>query len=129
MKKLISLTLITLLIACNTQKEDAAGLEYTRDELLILKDLKNLDEFEDAEIVVDEDHTHLKIYLENGKHINESNDFKNGIGKAAMKLVLNSIKDHSDFSQFTVIFVVEKEYDGTPMRSENPFPYQLEDLK
>ena len=116
MRKLIYLTLIAFLIACNSQKEDTARIEYTRDELLILQDLKNLVSFEDAEIVFEKDQTHLKVYLENGKHINESNDFKNGIGKAAMKLVLNSIEDTSQYSEFTVYFVVEREIESDSER-------------
>jgi len=71
----------------------------------------------------------LRVYLTNGEHLNASNSFKREIGEQAMKLVYNSIENKENYTRFTVYFVVEKEYGGEDMRSENPFPYKIEDLE
>ena len=138
MRRHIYLTMVTLLIGAtsylNKAEAQTSDLQFNRNVDELVSELKELDEFEDANIKTtaneseEETGRHLKIYLKNGKHLNESNSFKNQIGKEAMQLVLNSIENGSDFSDFTVYFVTEKEYGGMDMRSENPFPYTLKDF-
>ena len=152
MSKVIFLSAFILLIGCTgTPKQVEA--QFNRPQEEIIKDLKNLHDFEEVKILwtkneiddgssrdIDENikwtanqiddgvGRNLKVYLKNGKALPETNEEKAEIGKAAMQIVLNSIDNETDYEDFTVVFVHEAIYGGMDMTSENPFRFKLEEF-
>ena len=68
----------------------------------------------------------LLIQLLNG---NTSEANRNEIGKKAMKLVINSIKNVKDFTKFRVVFILKSKDVGVTKSISIPIEFNKDDLK
>lgn len=117
-----------------------SGLEYkeaqfNRDPDIIRNELKELSDFESANIkwrtsrFGDSTYYSLQVILLNGKGLPSNDSSLYEIGRSAMQIVIKSIDNGSDYDKYVVYFATEKKKGIAKFSSQKPFEYKLNDLK
>lgn len=137
MKHLTRLTLSAALLlllfqACKMPEMKEPKFEQDPDQLIA--ELKELSDFENADIrwsarnFKDTTTYYLVVNLIKGEDLPEDDAGLEKLGKKAMKLVVNSVENKSDFDIFRVVFGKVKKSGVVTRSSKNPFEYSLSDL-
>jgi hypothetical protein len=107
---------------------------FEKDQADILKDLRELGIFEETAINVrtlshGQKSTHILIVeLLNGKNISEDKMQRKELGKKALQLVIQSIKNEVEYDKFQVILVQNKSVGHGNLRFSQKMEFSLEEL-
>jgi hypothetical protein len=130
-----SFFIFVLFFSCQLTPIEPKEAQFTRPQDSIINEFLHLNSFERVNInwtirqFGKDTSSNLKLLFYNGKNLPIDDSSLREYGKSTMQILINSIKNESDYDKFIVYFIQDESKGITVYKRERKYEFRIEDFK